>query len=68
MFLLAAITSTAFTGLLTCEQSEDLISKISLSIENRDEIIEIIESSSEECGEFLLDSKESIKFIDIKPN
>ena len=64
MFFLAAIT----TGLLTCEQAKDIISKIKPSVIERDDIIEMVMDVTEECGELLPESKESIKFIDTKPN
>ena len=64
MFFLAAIT----TGLLTCEQAKDIIANIKPSVIERDDIIEIILDVTENCGELLLEYKESIKFIDIKPN
>ena len=64
MFFLAAIT----TGLLTCEQAKDIISKIKPSVIERDDIIEMVIDATEDCGEMLLEYKESIKFIDIKPN
>ena len=54
--------------LLTCEQAQSIISNIKPSLENRDEIIQMVRDSSEECGELLPESKESIKFIDTKPN
>ena len=54
--------------LLTCQQAQNIISKMKPSLENRDEIIQIIKDSSGECGELLPESKESIKFIDTKPN
>ena len=64
MFFFAAIT----TGLLTCEQAQSIISDIKPSVIERDDIIEMILDVTEDCGELLLESKESIKFIDIKPN
>ena len=64
MFFLAAIT----TGLLTCQQAQSIISNIKPSLENRDEIIQMVIDATEDCGELLLESKESIKFIDTKPN
>ena len=64
MFFLAAIT----TGLLTCEQAKDIIANIKPSVIERDDIIEMILDATEDCGEMLLEYKESIKFIDIKPN
>ena len=64
MFFLAAIT----TGLLTCEQAKDIISKIKPSVIERDDIIEMVMDVTEECGELLTEYKESIKFIDTKPN
>ena len=64
MFFLAAIT----TGLLTCEQAKDIISNIKQSLENRDEIIQIVIDATEDCGGLLPEYKESIKFIDTKPN
>ena len=64
MFFLAAIT----TGLLTCEQAQSIISKMKPSFKNRDEIIQMVIDATEDCGELLLESKESIKFIDTKPN
>ena len=64
MFFLAAIT----TGFLTCEQAKDIISKIKPSVIERDDIIEMVMDVTEECGELLPESKESIKFIDTKPN
>ena len=54
--------------LLTCQQAQDIISKMKPSLENRAEIIQMIKDSSGECGELLRESKESIKFIDTKPN
>ena len=54
--------------LLTCQQAQNIISKMKPSLENRDEIIQMIKDSSGECGELLTESKESIKFIDTKPN
>ena len=54
--------------LLTCQQAQSIISKMKPSLENRDEIIQMIIDSSEECGELLPEYKESIKFIDTKPN
>jgi hypothetical protein len=54
--------------LLTCQQAQNIISKMKPSLENRDEIIQMIKDSSGECGELLPESKESIKFIDTKPN
>ena len=54
--------------LLTCQQAQNIISKMKPSLENRDEIIQIIKDSSGECGELLPESKESIKFIDTKSN
>ena len=54
--------------LLTCQQAQDIISKMKPSLENRVEIIQMIKDSSGECGELLPESKESIKFIDTKPN
>ena len=54
--------------LLTCPQAQNIISKMKPSLENRDEIIQMIKDSSGECGELLPESKESIKFIDTKPN
>ena len=54
--------------LLTCQQAQNIISKMKPSLENRDEIIQMIKDSSGECGELLPESKESIKFIDIVPN
>ena len=47
--LIAAVTSTAFTGLLTCEQANGIIEKIKPSFDHRSEIIQIITDSSEEC-------------------
>jgi hypothetical protein len=38
------------------------------SLENRDEIIQMVIDATEDCGELLPESKESIKFIDTKPN
>ncbi len=64
MFFLAAIT----TGLLTCEQAKDIISEIKPSVIERDDIIEMVMDVTEECGELLTEYKESIKFIDTKPN
>ena len=64
MFFLAAIT----TGLLTCEQAKDIIADIKPSVIERDDIIEMILDVTEDCGEMFLEYKESIKFIDIKPN
>ncbi len=54
--------------LLTCQQAQNIISKMKPSLENRDEIIQMIKDSSGDCGELLPESKESIKFIDTKPN
>ena len=54
--------------LLTCQKAQNIISKMKPSLENRDEIIQMIKDSSGECGELLPESKESIKFIDTKPN
>ena len=54
--------------LLTCQQAQNIISKMKPSLENRDEIIQMIKDNSGECGELLPESKESIKFIDTKPN
>ena len=54
--------------LLTCQQAQNIISKMKPSLENREEIIQIIKDSSGDCGELLPESKESIKFIDTKPN
>ena len=54
--------------LLTCQQAQSIISKMKPSLENREEIIQMIKDSSGECGELLPESKESIKFIDTKPN
>ena len=54
--------------LLTCQQAQNIISKIKPSLENRDEIIQMVIDATEDCGELLPDSKESIKFIDTKPN
>ena len=54
--------------LLTCQQAQNIISKMKPSLENRDEIIQMIIDSSVECGELLPESKESIQCIDIKPN
>ena len=54
--------------LLTCQQAQNIISKIKPSLENREEIIQMIKDSSGECGELLPESKESVKFIDIRPN
>ena len=64
MFFLAAIT----TGLLTCEQAKDIIANIKPSVIERDDIIEMVMDTTEECGELLPEYKESIKFIDTKPN
>ena len=64
MFFLAAIT----TGLLTWEQAKDIISDIKPSVIERDDIIEMVIDATEDCGEMLLEYKESIKFIDIKSN
>ena len=64
MFFLAAIT----TGLLTCEQAKDIIANIKPSVIERDDIIEMVIDVTEDCGEILPEYKESIKFIDIKPN
>ena len=47
--LLATITSTAFTGLLTCQQANGIINKIEPSFEKRSEIIQLIKDSSEQC-------------------
>ena len=54
--------------LLTCQQAQNIISKIKPSLENRDEIIQMVIDATEDCGELLPESKESIKFIDIRPN
>ena len=54
--------------LLTCQQAQNIISKMNPSLENREEIIQMIKDSSEKCSELLPESKESIKFIDTKPN
>ena len=54
--------------LLTCQQAQNIISKMKPSLENREEIIQMIKDSSEKCGELLAEYKESIKFIDTKPN
>ena len=54
--------------LLTCQQAQNIISKIKPSLENRDEIIQMVIDATEDCGELLPESKESIKFIDTKPN
>ena len=54
--------------LLTCQQAQNIISKMKPSLENRDEIIQMVIDATEDCGELLPESKESIKFIDIKPN
>ena len=64
MFFLATIA----TGLLTCEQAKDIIADIKPSVIERDDIIEMILDVTEDCGEMLPEYKESIKFIDIKPN
>tara|TARA_R100000808_G_C2144377_1_gene152154 strand:- start:2289 stop:2489 length:201 start_codon:yes stop_codon:yes gene_type:complete len=64
VFFLAAIT----TGLLTCQQAQSIISNIKPSLENRDEIIQMVIDATEDCGELLPEYKESIKFIDTKPN
>ena len=53
---------------MTCQQAQNIISKMKPSLENREEIIQIIKDSSGDCGELLPESKESIKFIDTKPN
>ena len=53
---------------MTCEQAKDIISKIKPSVIERDDIIEMVMDVTEECGELLPESKESIKFIDTKPN
>tara|TARA_X000000368_G_scaffold390867_1_gene354420 strand:- start:29 stop:202 length:174 start_codon:yes stop_codon:yes gene_type:complete len=47
--LFAAVTSTAFTGLLTCDQANGLINKIKPSFDHRSEIMQIIKDSSEQC-------------------
>ena len=47
--LIAAVTSTAFTGLLTCEQAKGIIEKIKPSFDHRSEIVQMIKDSSEEC-------------------
>ena len=54
--------------LLTCEQAQSIISNIKPSLENRDEIIQMVIAATEDCGELLPEYKESIKFIDIRPN
>ena len=54
--------------LLTCQQAQSIISKMKPSLENRDEIIQMVIDATEDCGEMLLEYKESIKFIDIKSN
>ena len=54
--------------LLTCQQAQNIISKIKPSLENRDEIIQMVIDATEDCGELLPESKESIKFIATKPN
>ena len=64
MFFFATIA----TGLLTCEQAKDIIADIKPSVIERDDIIEMILDVTEDCGEMLPEYKESIKFIDIKPN
>jgi len=64
VFFLATIA----TGLLTCEQAKDIIADIKPSVIERDDIIEMILDVTEDCGEMLPEYKESIKFIDIKPN
>ena len=53
---------------MTCEQAKDIIANIKPSVIERDDIIEMILDATEDCGEMLLEYKESIKFIDIKPN
>ena len=47
--LFAAVTSTAFTGFLTCEQANGIIEKIKPSFDHRSEIVQMIKDSSEEC-------------------
>ncbi len=47
--LFAAVTSTAFTGLLTCEQANGIIEKIKPSFDYKSEIMQIIKDSSEQC-------------------
>jgi len=47
--LFAAITSTAFTGLLTCDQANGLIDKIKPSFDYRTEVVKMIKDSSEQC-------------------
>ena len=47
--LIAAVTSTAFTGLLTCDQANGLIDKIKPSFDHRSEIMQMIKDSSEQC-------------------
>ncbi len=54
--------------LLTCEQAQSIISKMKLSLDSRDEIIQMVKDSSVECEELLGEYKESIKFIDTKHN
>ena len=54
--------------LLTCQQAQNIISKMKPSLENRDEIIQMVIDATEDCGELLPESKESINFIDTKPN
>ena len=54
--------------LLTCQLAQNIISKIKPSLENRDEIIQMVIDATEDCGELLPESKERIKFIDTKPN
>ena len=54
--------------LLTCQQAQNIISKIKPSVIERDDIIEMVMDATEECGELLPEYKESIKFIDTKPN
>ena len=47
--LIAAVTSTAFTGLLTCDQANGLIDNIKPSFDHRSEIMQMIKDSSEQC-------------------
>ena len=48
--LIAAVTSTAFTGLLTCDQANGLIDKIKPSNENHTELVQMVQMSAEkEC-------------------
>ncbi len=47
--IFAAVTSTAFTGLLTCEQANGIIEKIKPYFDHRSEIVQMIKDYSEEC-------------------